>query len=78
MAEPPRYPEPGEDTGVRPPPRPTGMPRWVKVFIAVAILAALAFIGSRLLGVQHGPGLHSPPGASGGQTTRVEQEVEQP
>ena len=59
MVEPPAYPEPGDDTGARPTHGPTGMPRWVKVFIIVAIVLVLAFIASRLLGVQHGPGLHS-------------------
>jgi hypothetical protein len=78
MAEPPPYPESGDDTGVRPTARPTGMPRWVKVFIIVAIVLVLAFLVSRLLGVQHGPGLHSPSGGSGGQTAPLEEEVEQP
>jgi hypothetical protein len=36
------------------------MPRWVKVFLIVAILLALAFVVSFLAGVQHGPGLHNP------------------
>jgi hypothetical protein len=76
MAEPPPYPEPGDDTGVAPTPGQTGMPRWVKVFIVVAIVLVLALLVSRLLGVEHGPGLHSPPGGTGGQT--APQEVEQP
>jgi hypothetical protein len=63
MGEPPADREPGDDTGVPPAPGPSGMPRWVKVFIIVAIALALAFIVSRLLGVQHGPRRHSPPGA---------------
>jgi hypothetical protein len=78
MTETPPYPEPGDDSGVRPTPGPTGMPRWVKVFIVIAIVLVLAFIVSRLLGVQHGPGLHSPPGASSGQAAPIEQEVEEP
>ena len=76
VAELPPYPEPGDDTGVRPTPGQSGMPRWVKLFIVVAIVLVLALLVSRLLGVQHGPGLHSPPGGSGGRT--APQEVEQP
>jgi hypothetical protein len=64
-------PEPEEDAGVRPG-APAGMPRWVKVFIIIAILVALAFIVTRLLGVQHGPGLHNP-GASGGSAAPMDQ-----
>lgn len=75
MAEPPPYPEPGDDAGARPAPGPTGMPRWVKVFIIIVIVLALAFIVSRLLGVQHGPSLHSPSGGSGGRTAPLEQGV---
>jgi hypothetical protein len=40
---------------------PTGMPRWVKVFGIIVIALALAFVISRLAGVRHGPGLHTPP-----------------
>jgi hypothetical protein len=78
VAEPPPYPEPGHEHRRTATPGPTGMPRWVKVFIIVAIVLVLAFILSRLLGVQHGPGLHSPSGGSGGQPAPIEQEVEQP
>ena len=78
MAEPPPYPEPGDDTAVRPTPGPAGMPRWVKAFIIVAIVLALVLIVSLLLGVQHGPGLHSPAGGPGGQTAPIEHEMEQP
>jgi hypothetical protein len=63
MADPPMDQEPADDTGVRPGPGPTGMPRWVKVFLIIAIVLAAALIVSRLAGVQHGPGLHNPPGA---------------
>jgi hypothetical protein len=58
--------EPGDDAGLKPGPAPTGMPRWVKVFIIIAIALALAFVVSQLLGVEHGPGLHNS-GGSGGQ-----------
>ena len=64
MADRPR-PEPEEDADVRPGPAPAGMPRWMKVFIIIAIVLALAFIVTRLLGVQHGPGLHNPGGSAG-------------
>jgi hypothetical protein len=78
MAETPPYSERGDDSGVRPSPQPTGMPHWVKVFIIVAIVLVLAFIVSRLLGVQHGPRLHSPSSGSGRQIAPIGQEVEQP
>lgn len=45
------------------------MPLWVKGFIAVVVILALLFIGSLLLGVHHGPGMHSsspPPVATAG------------
>jgi hypothetical protein len=71
----PTYPELGDDAGVEPRPGPPGMPRWVKVFLVIAIVLALAFIVSRLLGLQHGPGLHNP-GGSGGHTASMEQGVE--
>jgi hypothetical protein len=48
------------------------MPGWVKVFIIIAIVLALVFIVTRLLGVQHGPGLHNPAG-SGGPAAPMEQ-----
>ena len=35
------------------------MPLWVKGFIAVVVILVLLFIGSMLLGVRHGPGMHS-------------------
>ena len=43
----------------------TSMPRWVKVFVIVAILLVLAFVVSFLAGVRHGPGLHTPSGDGG-------------
>jgi hypothetical protein len=64
--------EPEEDAGVRPGPAPAGMPRWVKVFIIIAIVLALAIILTWLLGVQHGPRLHTSVG-SGGPAVRMEQ-----
>ena len=41
--------------GEKPPP----MPAWVKGFIAVIVILILLFVGSLLLGVRHGPGMHS-------------------
>jgi hypothetical protein len=38
----------------------TGMPLWVKVFLVVAIVLAVALLVTRLAGVEHGPGLHGP------------------
>jgi hypothetical protein len=40
---------------------PAGMPRWVKVFLIIVVLLALGFVVTRLAGVEHGPGLHTPP-----------------
>lgn len=37
------------------------MPLWVKVFLIIAIVLVLAFVVSFILGVGHGPGLHTPP-----------------
>jgi hypothetical protein len=42
-----------------------GMPRWVKVFLIIAIAFAAALIVSFVLGIEHGPGLHTPPGGGG-------------
>ncbi|MGH2654093.1 MAG: hypothetical protein ACRDHV_07060 [Actinomycetota bacterium] len=47
-----------------------GMPRWVKVFLVIGALLAAAFLITRLAGVQHGPGLHTP--AGGEHTPPVE------
>jgi hypothetical protein len=38
----------------------TGMPRWVKVFLVIAILLVVTFVVTKLAGVEHGPGLHGP------------------
>jgi hypothetical protein len=70
MADPSPYRDTDDDTG-----RPaTGMPRWVKVFLIIAIVLILGFIITRILGVQHGPGLHTPPG--GDHTSSPELGVE--
>ena len=36
------------------------MPRWVKVFVIVAVAVGVAFAVSLLAGVEHGPGRHAP------------------
>lgn len=33
-------------------------PRWVKVLGAIALVLLVAFVVSRLFGIQHGPDLH--------------------
>jgi hypothetical protein len=48
-----------------------GTPRWVKVSLIIAILLVVAFILTRLLGVQHGPGLHTL-GGSGAHTSSIQ------
>lgn len=43
---------------------PTGMPRWVKIFLIVAaVLVVLLVVGMLIGGGQHGPGRHSSPSA---------------
>jgi hypothetical protein len=76
MADPTPYSEAEDDTARRP--SGPGMPRWVKISLVIAILLILAFVVTRLLGVQHGPGLHGPPQGSGDHTASVGQLVDQP
>jgi hypothetical protein len=64
MADPSPNPDAADDTGVRPDRGPTGMPRWVKVFLVIAILLVLALLISSLVGVQHGPRQHTAPEAA--------------
>ena len=45
-----------------------GTPRWVKVFGIIAIVLVLLFVISLLVGVRHGPGLHTPSGDAGSYT----------
>jgi hypothetical protein len=35
------------------------MPRWVKVFLIVGLVLLLILVISLVLGVKHGPGMHS-------------------
>ena len=49
--------------------QPPRTPQWVKWPAIVLGVLALVFLGSRLLGIEHGPGLHAPdpaPSSSGG------------
>lgn len=45
MADPPRYPDTGDDTGEGPDPESTtGTRRWVKVLVVIAIVLLLALL----------------------------------
>jgi hypothetical protein len=68
MADPPRYPESGDDTGLGPDRgSTTGTPRWVKVFGLIAAVVVVLFVVLLLFGSGgHGPGRHA--GGDGGQT----------
>jgi len=72
MADPPRYPDAGDDTGVRPDHgSTTSTPRWVKIFGITALVLVL-LVGIMLLtgvGGSHGPGRHLPSGGAGGYTS---------
>ena len=48
-----------------------GTPRWVKVFGIIALVLVLLFVISLLVGVRHGPGLHTPSGDAGGYTRAI-------
>ena len=82
MADPPRKPDTGEDTRVRPDRESTtSTPRWVKVFGIIAIVVGLPFVILLLTGRGHGPGRHAPPGEPGGHTppsSVTEQGMQQP
>jgi hypothetical protein len=63
MADRPPYGDTGHDTGT---------PRWVKVFGTIFLVVALLFFIMMFTrgpgGRGHGPGLHTPSGATGDQT----------
>lgn len=40
---------------------PSQTPVWVKVFVVVAVVIAVAFAATLILGLQHGPGMHTIP-----------------
>jgi hypothetical protein len=69
MADPPRYPDSGDDAGVGPDrgPKP-GTPRWVKVFGIIAIVVVLLVVIMLLVGGGHGPGRHTPSSGLGGHS----------
>ena len=68
MADPPRYPDTDNDTGVGPERESaTGTPRWVKVFgiiVGVVVVLFVILLFTRGSG-GHGPGMH---GGGGGDT----------
>jgi hypothetical protein len=73
MAEPPRYPETGDEPGVAPDVESApGTPRWVKVFGVIALVVVVLFVILFLTG-GHGPARHSfggdPPFRVGHATT---------
>lgn len=50
-------------------PPPTGLPRWVKVFLIVAVALALLAVGAALVtGGDHGPGRHQARSVTNGVT----------
>jgi hypothetical protein len=53
-------PEPSDSSSHEgPAPSYTGMPRWVKWFVVLAVvLAILLLVGAALAGGEHGPGRH--------------------
>jgi hypothetical protein len=58
MSHTPFDPDHDEEPGAGADGATTGMPRWVKVSLIIAILLVLAFAVTSLLGIQHGPRLH--------------------
>lgn len=69
MADPP--PSTDAKDRVRPGVRTPSMPRWVKVFLIIAIIMVLALVVAFFAGIQHGPGLHAAP-ARGAPTFSME------
>jgi hypothetical protein len=68
MADPPGYPDTGDDTGAGPGREATpGTPRWVKVFAILVLVLVLLFVILKVtgLGGEHGPGRHT---GDGGDT----------
>ncbi len=68
MADPPSYPDTGDDTGVGPDRgSPPSTPRWVKVFGIIVIVLLLLFVILHLTG-----------GGLGGHTPPIEHGMQQP
>ena len=69
MADPPRYPDTDDDTGVGPDRgSTTGTPRWVKVLGIIVIVVVLLFVVVMMVaggGGEHGPGRHAASGDAG-------------
>ena len=83
MADPPPYPDSNSDTGddsrVRPDRgSPPSTPRWVKVFVIIALVLVLLVVIMMFTGVggDHGPGRHIPSGDAGGSTPPIEHGVQ--
>jgi hypothetical protein len=79
MADPPPYPDTGNDTGVgsgrgstTTTPVYPGTPRWVKVSGVVVLVLVLLFVITMFAGGgRHGPGRHMPSGGAGGYTSPI-------
>lgn len=78
MADPPLYPDTGNDTDVSPgrgsttTPIYPGTPRWVKVSgIVVLVLVLLIVIMMVVGGGRHGPGRHMPSDGAGGYPSPI-------
>lgn len=56
----------GDSSRKAPTPERPGVPRWVKVFGLIALAIAIILAVLMLLGVEHGPGLHSRAGFATG------------
>ncbi|MQB02020.1 MAG: hypothetical protein GEU78_17455 [Actinobacteria bacterium] len=60
MADPPRHPDTGDDTGVEPDSgATTGTPRWQKVVGLIGLLVVLLVAIMLVVGGGHGPARHS-------------------
>lgn len=68
MADPLPHPSSNGDPGGAPP-----TPRWVKLFVIIALVLILMVIFMILTGIggEHGPGRHMPAGATGGDTSFI-------
>jgi hypothetical protein len=71
MSDTPLDPDHDEEPGAGADGATTGMPRWVKISLIIAIVLVVALVVSRFLGVPHGPGLHSPPRSLGGDVSMI-------